>query len=707
MSRPLHPAFRFATEAQWQACLFAGADRSSTESRAGLRPFAPFCLPGTVFATQGADAPALTETAEVLWRDDTGRLQRLPYGDVHPHGSIAPGAIARAKRMLAIAGTLWVVGQGSLQAFDVDSLSRLLSVDLGGLSALDIAGDGRDGVYVLLGSNCRRWVGHVDCAGTLDTSRAVAEPDDAEELVYLGHPKKLVLLGSRRTKLYWFGLDDGPAKPVVLVSALRPCFDAITIGSDGCFRLFLVGTDGKAAGGGHQVLLIDAEGNALGTIPLGAKPSGIIAGRAQLFVATAAGLVRFDPTASVPRGGGGVTAAALTPPLRSPSRITQRWQRIEARVVLPPGCSLEISYGAAPDKADERGSIMARLDDQSVSPLRRLAAWQAELAQRTFVFHGDPALAPGEATVLSTPLHDVTDEWLWVHVAVSAAPGGSMPSLSELSVLYPGPTLIEHLPAIYRSAELESGDFLRALVGVLEAGTQQLDATIGDLGRRIHPATAQGEWLDFVAGWLGLPWDDGLSLDQKRRLAGSAAAIAGGYGTLAGLDALLGSLLPDRPRRFRIVDGTAEFGIATIGGGTCEGSKLPAMLSGLPRTATELGNKAILGLARLPCGEPEPETARLLGRIRIDIAAGAEERAAWSPWLQTLIDSMLPATARADLRWLGRNAFAEPDRLSDGLTLDSEPMARLGTDSVTGAARLGGRKRTTLPRRLGDDSTLN
>ena len=375
--------------------------------------------------------------------------------------------------------------------------------------------------------------------------------------------------------------------------------------------------------------------------------------------------------------------------------------------MLPPGCSLEISYGAAGDRAEQREPVLAQLDDESVSPSRRLAAWRAAVTPRTFVFHGDPALAPGEETVLSAPLHDVTDEWLWVHVALTAAPGGRVPSLSELSVHYPGPTLIEHLPAIYRAGELESGDFLRGLVGVLEAGTQQLDATIGDLGRHIHPATAEDDWLDFVAGWLGLPWDDGLSLDQKRHLASSAASIASGYGTRAGLEALLGSLLPERPRRFRIVDGTADFGIATIGGGSCEGSRLPTMLSGLPRTATELGGKAFLGQARLPCGEPEPETARLLGRIRIDIAAGAEERKAWSPWLGTLVDSMLPATARADLRWLGRNAFAEPDRLSDGLTLENEPMAHLGSDSVTGGARLGGRKRTRLPRRLADDSTLH
>jgi hypothetical protein len=67
---------------------------------------------------------------------------------------------------------------------------------------------------------------------------------------------------------------------------------------------------------------------------------------------------------------------------------------------------------------------------------------------------------------------------------------------------------------------------------------------------------------------------------------------------------------------------------------------------------------------------------------------------------------MLPATVRAELRWLGRNAFAGAEQLSDGLTLESEPLARLDTDSVTGAARLGGRKRTMLPGQLSEDYAL-
>jgi phage tail-like protein len=708
MSHPLHPGYRFTTEAQWQACLFAGADRTTVQSRRGLRPFAPYAVPPALFETLGAYAPVLTDLGEALWRDDAGRLQRLPYGEEAPQGSAAPSGIGSASRMVARPGALWAVDRGgSLRAYDIDGLSCLFSVDLGGLEALDIAGDGRDGVFALLASGSRRRIVHLDCAGQADGADMAVEPENASALAYLGQSARLVLLGSGGAKLHWVDPETGHLKRTVLVSALRPCFDVIALGGDGCARLFLAGTDGKAAGGGHQVLTIDAEGNALGAVPLGAVPTGVVASRSQLFVTTAAGLARFDPASSVPETGGEVRTAALTPLLRSPSQTPQRWQRIEARVVLPPGCTIEIAFAGADDDAELLARAQALLDDRSLSPEQRLDNWRRAFAPRTFVFHGDPQAGLGEETILSAPLHDVRESLLWVHVTLTAAPGGQMPVLSELSVLYPGPSLIDQLPAIYRRGELEAGDFIRALVGVLEAGTQQLDARIGDLGRTIHPATASAEWLDYVAGWLGLPWEGSMSLGQKRRIVGSAASIAGGYGTRAGLEALLDSLLPEQPRRFRIVDGTAEFGIALIGGAGCEGSRLPSILSGLPSSATELGNKAVLGRARLPCGEPEPETARLLGRIRIDIAASAEERRAWESWLGALVGSMLPASARAELRWLAWGALSPAGELSKGLTLEGEPQARLGTDSVTGAVRLGGRRQTVLPRPLSDDSTLH
>lgn len=707
MSAPLHPGYRFATEAQWQACLVAGADRTSTKARKGLIPFSPYGSQGPLVESAGALAPAWSDDAELWWRDGQGRLLKLDHGDPVPRGSIAPAAIGSAQRLAVLAGTLWALtSDAALHGFDIESLTRLFAVETDGLDVVDFAGDGRDGVYALLSAGKGRRIVHVNCAGRIDAVIAVTDLLDASALVYLAQAHRLVLLGSQGTRLHILDPQGVHRSRTILVAALRPCFEISAIGSDGCARLLLAGSDGQAAGGMHRVLVVDAEGSMLGMARVDAAPTGVAAKRSQLVVTTAQGLVRLDEAMVVPQAGEAIRLEALTPLLRSPSRTPQRWQRIEAQVALPPGCSIEISWAQA-DKPEPRDKGLAIVADASASPGRRLESWRRTLQPRTLVFHGDLEQASGKAGCLTVPLHDVFAEYIWVHVALIAAPGAKLPQLDELSVLYPGPTLIEQLPAIYRAGEHVTGDFLSALTGVLEAGTQQLDRVIGELGRNIHPATAAGDWLDYVAGWLDLPWDEALSLDQKRRVLGSASLIAAGYGTRVGLEALLDALMPASPRRFRIVDATAEFGLASLGGERCEGSTLPAILSGLPRSATELGNRAILGDARLPCDGGENGTAQFLGRIRIDIAADAQERTAWSPWLQTLVDRMVPATVSTKLSWLGRDALAPPERLGEGLIIQGEPLAELDTNAVTGAARLGGRKRTTIPMNMSDDSTLH
>ena len=703
MSAPLHPAYRFATEAQWQACHFAGADRRTALSRAGLSPFAPFALPPETLWMGAAYAPTIGDSSELIWLDETGALLRLPSGHEVALGTFHPASLATARRLVAGIETLWALGvDGMVQAYDSQTLARLFQADLADHFAIDIASDAGDGVYVLTRADGRHNVIHLGCAGTVEHHIPLADVSAATELAYFGLLNSIAVLGSDSARLSFFDATSGQLKRSIPVSALRTCFDATTIGSDSCSRLFIAGKDGDARGDKHQVLIVDGEGNLLGVVPASQRITGVAATRAQLFLASDQGMLRFDPTSTVPRGAGEITALVVTPHLRSSATGPQQWIRVEAKVDLPPGCSIHISHATAHDEEAGAKAEYA-LSDPSLSQAERIAEWRRHVERQTYAYHGDPRQT-GPA-VLSAPLHDVRDGSIWIEVALIAAPGGRLPVLSELAILYPGTTLVEHLPAIYRTGELENGDFTRALVGLLEASTQNLDQAIGGLGRNIHPETADSEWLDYVASWLGLPWDEALSLEQKRRIVGRAAAIAEGYSTRIGLEALLECLMPDRSRRFRIVDMTADHGLAMIAGKECEGSRLPAILAGLPATATELGSKAILGKARLPCSDSESESARLVGHVRVDIIATAEEREAWLPWLPRLVDLMLPAAVQAQIRWLGVGEV-RAGRLDEGTKLEPAPTARLGSDAVISAARLGGRARTTLPIKLTKNSTL-
>ena len=703
MSRRLHPAYRFATEAQWQTCQFVGADRRAAKARTELKPFAPYGLPPKEVWGGASHAPTVNDVSDLLWRDTSGRLWRLPYAEDAPRDVAAPPAIASAKRMVAAAGSLWVLDEaGGVEVFDDLTLGKLFAADIGGRKAIDITSDGLDGVYVLASSEGRVEVLHLGCAGNVHASITITEIADAKLIAFLAQRGTLVVLGAGGSRLFFVKAEDGRVERVVHLSALRSCFGVTTIASDGCSRLFIAGTDGEARGKKHQLLLLDADGDLLGTIPVEHPVTGIAASGSKLVLTTEGGVSQFERSSTVSMGLGEVSAVVLTPLLQSAAKEAQQWIRIEARAELPSGCSIEISYGTAPD-ADARARALAILENRTLSPAQRLAEWRRSIDLHTVAYHGE-AGPEGSETVFSAPLHDVADPFIWVQVALTAAPGGKIPILHELNVLYPGPTLIEHLPTIYRTGELQPGDITRGLVGVLEANTQSLDAKIGELGRNIDPATAKEPWLDYVAGWLGLPWDNALSAEQKRRIVSRASEISSGYSTRAGLEALLECIMPGRPRRFRVSDSTVQFGLATIAGGSCDGSRLPAVLAGLPRTMTAVGGNSILGKARLTCPET-PESAHLLGRVRVDVAASAQERGAWEPWLGKLIATVVPATVRVEIRWLPQNAM-RVDRIHDESRLEDQPTALLGSEAVAGAARLGGRARRMLPDRLTQNSTL-
>ncbi len=285
----------------------------------------------------------------------------------------------------------------------------------------------------------------------------------------------------------------------------------------------------------------------------------------------------------------------------------------------------------------------------------------------------------------SFPLQDARVGQLWLHMTLRAAPRASLPSLSRLVVSYAGSPLLQQLPAIYRRTAVKPGDFLGALVGTFEATTQDLDRRIGSLGSLVHPDTAPVAWLDEMAEWLGLPWDDVLAEEQKRALLRAASRIAAARGTRDGLLAVLGALFPGDPVPFQVTDIDVDYGFVLLGGKQCCGTALPGVLAGLPCTATVLSRKTILGRARLPCpGEVPSATARLAGILRVDLTVAPDTQRGAEPWLARLLEAAVPGNVRLDLRWhLPRSA------VFGGLgELPATPVTQLGVNAITGFARL-------------------
>jgi phage tail-like protein len=697
--------YRFATQAQWSAGLFDRIDLEAFATNGGIAPFTPYSRRARVFPSVDARAPAAAPNGEVLWRDSLANLYRLDADHGAPLAIPAPPAVANASRIVATRSSIWVATSTSLalQCFDRERLTSRFVVALSEGRVLDIAGDGCDGLWALLEANGLWRCLRVDCAGVERDCFEVRATAPLAQITYARRYNSIVLLAANGEELYWFVPGHNLASLSLRLDSVRACFKATALGGDARSRVVVSGIDGAAYGGSPQVLCFDGDGDLLGNVELQVPATGINATATELLVTTADGLLLLGGVA----GESELTISAetecafVTPALQSPLNDNpRRWLRVEALAGLPPGTTLEISYAATddPNIRDQANHIAA---DSSIPAAQRLSrlrnilgVWQSPMA-----LQGSGAQGAAGIEELVAPLFDVQQPYLWIRVRLIATPGATMPVLRELRVLYPGNTLMQYLPAIYQRQEAQAGDFLRVFVGVLESTTQSLDARIASLGTLIDPATAPVAWLDYVARWLGLPWDDGLETSQKRALLTHANDLASQRGTRRGLTILLDCLFPGVPVRYRLVDFTADFGFATVGGTTCKGTALPTLLGGLPASSATLGRRALVGRARLPCAsDPDDGISHLVGRVEVHVMASAKERRLWEDWLPGVVETMVPAAAHLRVRWSSPAQRLWNNRLDESLSLLGDPLAQLGSDAVTGVARLPeGRGLTLTP----------
>lgn len=700
MTSPRPPAYRFSSAAHWATCLIAGAADLDPRVRY-IEPLPRYAAtPSRSLPSNGARAVALATGGECVWRDDAGKLHRAMLDDGVDEILTPPLPLSNTPRIVAGADAWWAFdpGQDTVAAFERESLARLLETTLRetGLpdwNVVDLSLSARDGVCALLERDGRHALGWIDHRGMHVRHNQLQVTGFPTALAALPGLRRVLLLAGAGTLLHL--LEGDAAIPIasVQLGSLRPCFRATGICSDARDRWIVVGSDGADFGGGAHALVLDRDGVLLDAVALKMPASGVAADASMLLIANARGIdVHPQARAAGPRSS--AECQVLTPVLRAPEGHGSRWMRAQASVLVPEGASAEISVAEVADP-ELRARVEKLLGDPALPNARKLRQ-----LQETGLVWSAPIVLQGrvapEPVLLAAPMHDVAAPAVIVRTVLRATPRAELPQLQGLEVLYAAPGLVERLPMVYRRSMEQPGDYLRSLVGVLEATTQQTDARIAALGSLIDPDSAPVPWLDSIARWLGLPWDDALDESRKRCIVRHSATLAAARGTRAGLALLLECLFPGTPSRFRIIDVEVDVGFTRLGGPCCAGPALPTLLTGLPRHASVLSRRTRLGMARLPCADgDEDPLAPWRGALRIEIVADAHERKQAQPWLAGVVTAMVTATARVALHW--RLPGAPDDVLTEaGQPLLASTAARLGAGAVTRLARLPGTQSSTL-----------
>jgi phage tail-like protein len=671
--------YLFGTAVQWAAGLLTGGAFGAS----GFAPAQGLASAPQLVWSGDANALAATVAGEVYWRDATGTLHWLSDGDPPEICGDAPstGALGQARLIVVTGSLLWVAGADptTITAYDRRSFQQLAETAPGG-DVRDIAGD-HHGVAALIADSAGPRVVHASVDGRvqpvplppLDGNPALLARAGARFVVADFSPSRLRWgIPAERTTGTWVDLPfDTLGHGAGLTATALASFPGTGVALVCSDRLILLSPDGT-------VIKDAALPATIGVV------HDVAAAGAAVWLATATGLWRWDLIANED-GTSPAEASFLTPTLRSPLGVESGWLRAEIEATLPPGATL--ACHVASGDGTLAGQAQVIIANATLAPAAKVAQLLALLPWSQPIQVGAGLDQPAAATPSPAPdpfvlpLHNVTDEYLWLRLVVTGSAGTQVGSLG---VLYPQLSLMQRLPAIYQAAPRPH---LRGLVALFDAIEQGLDRRIATLGSLNAADTAPDGWLDYLASWLGLPWEAGVSADIRRAMLVAAPDLLATRGTVAGLRQLLGVLLPGRP--VRLTD-AAGFTPALLPRPGEAGSAAAPILLGRSQDITRL-NVAVLGKTRLrPCGPQDDPLLRMSGWLVIKVGATDTERSALGDALSRLVAAYVPAGVSPVLRWLTWPPGGAGRRLDEDLTLQSERAAVLGQDIHLGGITLGG-----------------
>ncbi len=727
---------RLTRAAQWQTGLASGLRvLARAQDRHAWQVIPPFTNQASLlhspgFASDSAYGHArpwlgTDPQGSIWWRDRAGALHEIhdaSSADTSSPVCAVPRAAVVHHAQRIVFGRSWLYSANDKQIARHDAASlqpdALFEFDA---KVLDITSDADDGLYILLHSEVQGQGGFFLqrlCAnGKLLARIALPYQLHPAMITYLAHSRTCIALSSDGEQIGVVDADGNCiTRRLATMFAKHPDFSAFWLDGDRLGRFVLLGKDAASK---TYAWVCDAAGDVLASVPAEGALAACLAGP-MLYLMTENALLRVpqaqdggqsevqavnvDPITAT----NSVRGRYLTPLLHSPRKASESgWLRAHIEALLPAGASMHVTVLRCDDAhavaiSREVAADFTKTPAQRIDALSQLQDWQVS-ARYDFAAKVANGAKP-QASVYEIPLFDDDAQWCRLLIELAAAPLSGLPQLESCTVLYPNISLMQYLPAIFNGGSIaenrpgSSDPFLRMLVGVWESQTQGLDQVIAQSGARIHPDTAPTLWLDFLARKLGCPWHDGLPIDAKRRILQAADALAQARGTRHGLALLLRALLPEV--RHEVLDRSVEHGLLTLAAagtrdaGQIAGSRLPAVLAGLPVDAAKLSHRAVLGSMRLASAKQIPSVSdayqRFLGQV--SILLHCPQDATLAEILPGILNNILPAGVQVDIKWRAESPVWQLES-----KLEDVAAGRLNQSLRLNRSTLSGKRKAQLP----------
>ena len=672
MTHPADHVYRFDRLEHWgegfaQGLVFSPEGTLATPSSQAARQIAA-ASPGEEIRLLAADP-----CGRLLWLERSGCVRALDGGLPVRIAVIERGLAERAQRLVWGQEIAWIVAGGDVVRLDAKSGDRMGTFAAPGWQVLDAVGDRCDGAIVAEAADGRG--ARLRQIRPEGQTRVLHVIEDATEVVALARfgERGAVHLVDRTAEGWRTDIVDAERGKEVLAYPKDP---ARTPG-----RMVTMDGPGRLIFATPPHILFPAAFGLLGPAqPIARAPGmGAIVDllwmNGVLHAATARGLYAIEPA---DQAAPALQAQYITPALRSPPGPRSGWLRADLAAALPSGAQVTIRSRGFDDAA---GFMQALRDDP-----------QGGLVQQSWRERGKSVHAgSGTDAPLRHYLGEEKAEYLALRFDISLPACSPSLALERLDVLYPERSLIESLPAIYRTGDASDAQ-LRRMLSPFQALADEIDDLIGDGIRRLDPDETDDIWAGFLLSWLGFSAFARLPAARRRAFLKAMPRALEQRGTLQGLARVMDVLAPEG---YAIEDAGLGPDIwvlperhdtagARLGRETLAGAGAP---QGLRLGCDPLGDVPI----GRRCVDPAIMARRCSGDVTVRVFGGAAAREALSPFVDRIVRAFMPAHTRVRFTF---DAHRPPEALERGRpagpATDAETLITLdpGQSRALGAWRL-------------------
>ena len=373
--------------------------------------------------------------------------------------------------------------------------------------------------------------------------------------------------------------------------------------------------------------------------------------------------------------------------------IACQWHRMALETDIPPKTTVEISYSSSDDQSLKE-KIDFLITDTKISKQERAREIDKELkwSEPEKFASNSPNLKEKDLNSqinLNEPEKNQKNmlfrgkqgRYLWLKIKLLTFDENVSPAITQMKIHYPHISYLRYLPAIYQE-DPTSKDFLERFLSIFETAYNDLETKINYIYKYFDPKIAPPNFLDWLASWLNVAFEEDWKDEKKREFLQEAYNLYKQKGTPSGITRIIEIYTGKKPVLLEyskikkpIVlrdDGTFRLGVNSL-------------LLETPFSGLRLGDECILGriVLRDSVRLPEEPFLPMAHRFTIMLDLSDDEKILFEKQLRRILDEVKPAHTMYNLSF---SSSIEETGTSVGNTkLDYYRHLRLGAGAKIGS----------------------